>query len=152
MSTQKEPSKANVIWATFIVVVLSIIIGNAFLAVNTIHGLSQTQNSLDNTNMLTTAIEKLHLSVVQAESGQRGYLLTEKSDYLVPYYDALEQLESQTEHVKSLSSEINGQAERIALLLSLVAQKEIELKKTVNLAQNNKERRALYLVNTDKGR
>lgn len=152
MSTQKEPSKANVIWATFIVVVLSIIIGNAFLAVNTIQGLSQTQNSLDNTSMLTSAIEKLHLSVVQAESGQRGYLLTEKSDYLVPYYDALEQLESQTEHVKSLSSEINGQAERIALLLSLVDQKEIELKKTVNLAQNNKERSALYLVNTDKGR
>ncbi|WP_372760138.1 ATP-binding protein [Pseudoalteromonas sp.] len=152
MSAQKKSSKANVMWATFIVVLLVIIVGNAFLAVNTIQGLTKTQKSLDNTNMLTTAIEKLHLSVVQAESGQRGYLLTEQSGYLAPYYDALEQLESQTEHVKSLSSEINGQAERIAELLLLVDKKIAELKKTVHLALNNKERRALYLVNTHMGR
>ena len=82
MSKKKQQGKANITWATFMVVVLGIIVGNAFLALNTIQGLTQTQKSLDNTSMLTTAIEKLHLSIVQAESGQRGYLLTEETDYL----------------------------------------------------------------------
>lgn len=102
--------------------------------------------------MLATAIEKLHLSIVQAESGQRGYLLTEEDDYLTPYYDAIGQLEAQTNHVKSLHSEIDGQADRIAQLLVLTGNKIKELKTTVNLALNDKERRALYIVNTHKGR
>ncbi|GAB0111347.1 sensor histidine kinase [Pseudoalteromonas distincta] len=152
MSKQKQLGKANVTWAAFIVVVLCIIVGNAFLALNTIQGLTQTQKSLDNTSMLTTAIEQLHLSIVQAESGQRGYLLTEETDYLTPYYDAVGQIEAQTDHVKSLHSEIDGQAERIAQLLVLVDSKIKELKKTVNLALDDKERRALYVLNTHKGR
>jgi CHASE3 domain sensor protein len=152
MSKQEHQGKANITWAAFIVVVLSIIVGNAFLALNTIQGLTQTQKSLDNTNMLTTAIEQLHLSIVQAESGQRGYLLTEETDYLTPYYDAVGQIEAQTDHVKSLHSEIDGQAERIAQLLVLVDSKIKELKQTVNLALDDRERRALYVLNTHKGR
>ncbi|PLT26575.1 ATP-binding protein [Pseudoalteromonas sp. MelDa3] len=152
MSKQKQQGKANVTWAAFIVVVLSIIVGNAVLALNTIQGLTQTQKSLDNTNMLTAAIEQLHLSIVQAESGQRGYLLTEETDYLTPYYDAIGQIEAQTDHVKSLHSEIDGQAERIAQLLVLVDSKIKELKQTVNLALDDKERRAIYVLNTHKGR
>ena len=57
---QKQQGKANVTWAAFIVVVLSIIVGNAFLALNTIQGLTQTQKSLDNTSML---IRKLMVSL-----------------------------------------------------------------------------------------
>ena len=149
---QKQQGKANVTWAAFIVVVLSIIVGNAFLALNTIQGLTQTQKSLDNTSMLSSAIEQLHLSIVQAESGQRGYLLTEEDDYLTPYFDAIGQLEAQTDHVKSLHSEIDGQSERIAQLLVLVQSKIKELKKTVNLALDDKERRALAILNTHDGR
>ena len=102
MIKRKQQGKANVIWALFISIILCIIVGNAFLAVNTIQGLTRTQQSLDNTNMLSTAIEQLHLSVVQAESGQRGYLLTQTDDYLVPYYDAIAQIKSQTNHVSAL--------------------------------------------------
>lgn len=152
MSQQKQQGKANITWAAFIAVVLCIIVGNAFLALNTIQGLTQTQKSLDNTSLLTTSIEQLHLSIVQAESGQRGYLLTEEEDYLMPYYDAIEQLQSQTDHVKSLHSEIDGQAERIAQLLVLTEAKIKELKQTVKLATNDKERRALYVLNTHRGR
>ena len=102
--------------------------------------------------VLGDGIERLHLSIVQAESGQRGYLLTEEEDYLMPYYDAIGQIESQIEHVKSLHSEIEGQAERIAELLVLTESKIKELKQMVKLATNDKERRALYVLNTHRGR
>ncbi len=152
MSKQKQQGKTNITWAAFIAIVLCIVVGNAVLALSTIQGLTQTQKSLDNTSLLADAIERLHLSIVQAESGQRGYLLTEEEDYLMPYYDAIGQIESQMEHVKSLHSEIDGQAERIAELLVLTEAKIKELKQTVKLATNDKERRALYVLNTHRGR
>ncbi|MFY8328676.1 sensor histidine kinase [Pseudoalteromonas sp. ZZD1] len=152
MKLQKQQGKTNIIWASFIAVVLCIVVGNAVLAINTIQSLTQTQQRLDDTGMLSTAIEKLHLSVVQAESGQRGYLLTGEDDYLAPYYDAIEQLNSQAALVKGLRSEIDGQAEKVATLLHLVDDKVAVLTRTAELALADKERRAHYLLETHQGR
>lgn len=152
MTIHKQKGKANIIWASFIGVVLCIIVGNGILAASTINSLTETQESLDNTSMLTSALSKLHLSVVQAESGQRGYLLTEDEAYLTPYYDAILQLKSQVNLVKSLTSEIDGQADEIARLLFLVDDKIAILTKTADLALKDNERRARYLLETHKGR
>ncbi len=152
MKLQKQQGKTNIIWASFIAVVLCIVVGNAILAVNTIQSLTQTQQRLDDTGMLNTAIEKLHLSVVQAESGQRGYLLTGEDDYLAPYYDAIKQLNSQAALVRGLRSEIDGQPEKVATLLHLVDDKVAVLKRTAELALADKERRAHYLLETHQGR
>lgn len=152
MKLQKQQGKTNITWASFIAVVLCIVVGNAILAMNTIQSLTQTQQRLDDTGMLNSAIEKLHLSIVQAESGQRGYLLTGEDDYLVPYYDALEQLNSQAALVKGLRSEIDGQADKVAQLLHLVDEKVAVLTRTAQLALADKERRAQYLLETHEGR
>ena len=152
MILQKQQGSTNVIWASFIAVVLCIVIGNAFLAVNTIQNLTQTQQRLDDTSMLNTAVEKLHLSILQAESGQRGYLLTGEDDYLIPYYDALGQLTSQAKIVKGLRSEIDGQPESVAKLLLLVDEKVHILTRTAELALADKERKAHYLLETHEGR
>lgn len=152
MKLQKQQGKTNIVWASFIAVVLCIVVGNAFLASNTIQSLSQTQQRLDDTGMLNSAIEKLHLSIVQAESGQRGYLLTGEDDYLAPYYDALQQLNSQAALVKGLRSEIDGQADKVAHLLHLVDEKVAVLTRTAQLALADKERRAHYLLETHEGR
>lgn len=152
MKLQKQQGKTNIIWASFIAVVLCIVVGNAILAINTIQSLSQTQQRLDDTGMLNSAIEKLHLSIVQAESGQRGYLLTSEDDYLTPYYSALQQLNSQAAVVKGLRSEIDGQPEKVAQLLHLVDEKVSVLTRTAQLALADKERRAHYLLETNEGR
>ncbi|CAM4155156.1 sensor histidine kinase [Pseudoalteromonas ostreae] len=152
MKLQKQQGKVKVTWASFIAVLLCIVVGNAILAMNTIQSLTQTQQRLDDTNMLNTAIEKLHLSIVQAESGQRGYLLTGDKDYLAPYNDAIMQLNSQATLVKNLRTEIAGQAEKVARLLFLVDDKVAVLTRTVDLALADRERRAHYLLETHQGR
>ncbi|MBB1310610.1 CHASE3 domain-containing protein [Pseudoalteromonas sp. SR41-8] len=152
MKLQKQQGKVKVTWASFIAVLLCIVVGNAILAMNTIQSLTQTQQRLDDTNMLNTAIEKLHLSIVQAESGQRGYLLTGDKDYLAPYNDAIMQLNSQATLVKNLRTEIAGQADKVARLLFLVDDKVAVLTRTVDLALADKERRAHYLLETHQGR
>ena len=148
---QKQKGKIAVNWAGFIAVVLCIVVANAFLALNSIRSLTETQSSLDNTNSLNTAIERLHLSVVQAESGQRGYLLSDREDYLLPYNDAIASMQAQIMLVKSLHSEIEGQADRIARLIHLVNDKVAVMTKTTDLALANKDVKARRLLLTDQG-
>ena len=152
MKQKKQLGKTNVVWASFIAVVLCIVVGNAILAMNTIQSLTQTQQRLDDTGMLNTAIEKLHLSIVQAESGQRGFLLTGDEAYLAPYYDAILQLNSQAKLVKGLRTEIDGQADKVARLLYLVDDKVAILTRTADLALADNERRVPLSLKTRQGR
>ncbi|TMO45639.1 histidine kinase [Pseudoalteromonas sp. S4389] len=152
MQRKKQKGKITISWASFIAVVLCIVVANAILAINSIRSLTEIQNSLDNTNSLNTAIERLHLSVVQAESGQRGYLLTDREDYLMPYNNAIASMQAQIMLVKSLHSEIPGQADRIARMIYLVNDKVAVMTKTTDLALANKDLKARQLLLTDKGR
>ena len=77
-------------WIIISIIVVGIIGINLSIALNTVNQLSSVQNSLDKTSNIIVRLESLHLSVVVAESGQRGYLLTEYEEYLNPYHAELE--------------------------------------------------------------
>jgi light-regulated signal transduction histidine kinase (bacteriophytochrome) len=139
-------------WVLISSIVIVMIITNGFLAMKTIEDLSATQKSLDNTGDVIVELDDLHNLVLMAETGQRGYLLTEITEYLTPYEDALSRLSSQLMDTQKLRSEVPGQATRIASLIVLVEQKIAELKKTVELALADKEKRALKRVMTGRGR
>jgi CHASE3 domain sensor protein len=139
-------------WALISSIVVMMIITNGYLAIKTIEDLSNTQSSLYNTGDIIGEIDNLHSLVLMAETGQRGYLLTEIPEYLTPYEDALNSLNEQLTNTRELRSEVPGQTERIAALLILVEQKTDELIKTVELALADKEKRALKQVMTGTGR
>lgn len=139
-------------WALISSIVIMVIITNGYLAIKTIEDLSDTQSSLYNTGDVIGEIDNLHSLVLMAETGQRGYLLTEIPEYLTPYEDALDSLSEQLANARKLRSEVAGQTSRIAALLVLVEQKTDELKRTVELALADKEKRALKQVMTGRGR
>jgi len=139
-------------WFLISAIIIVMIVTNGFLALKTIEDLSVTQTSLYNTGDVIVELDDLHNLVLMAETGQRGYLLTEIAEYLTPYQDALGRLNQQLADTKKLRSEVPGQAKRIASLVLLVEQKINELKKTVELAVADKEKRALKLVMTGRGR
>ncbi|MBA6415075.1 CHASE3 domain-containing protein, partial [Colwellia sp. 6M3] len=139
-------------WGLITSIITMVIITNGYLAIKTIDALSNTQSSLYNTGDIIGEIDNLHNLVLMAETGQRGYLLTEIPEYLTPYEDALENLSDQLSNTRKLHSEVPEQSERITALLILVEQKTDELQKTVELALADKEKRALKLVMTGTGR
>lgn len=139
-------------WVLISSIIIVMIITNGFLAMKTIEDLSATQSSLYNTGDVIVELDDLHNLVLMAETGQRGYLLTEITEYLTPYEDALGRLSAQLTDTQKLRSEVPGQAARIASLIVLVEQKIAELKKTVELALADKEKRALKRVMTGRGR
>ena len=139
-------------WVLISAIVIMMIMTNGFLAMKTIEDLSATQSSLYNTGDIIIELDDLHNLVLMAETGQRGYLLTEITEYLTPYQDALGRLCAQLNDTKKLRSEVPGQAKRIASLILLVEQKINELTKTVELALAEKEKSALKQVMTGRGR
>ncbi|XPF93108.1 sensor histidine kinase [Colwellia sp. RE-S-Sl-9] len=153
MSTIKQLlDNKKVSWALVFVIVIGVISINVTLAIKTIDELAKTQKGLTNTGEVILALDKLHILVLSAETGQRGYLLTENEDYLAPYEEAISQVMNQIKEVKKLRLDMVGLESKQIELLSLVEQKLIELSFTVDLALNDKEKRALSAVLTGRGK
>tara|TARA_R110002050_G_scaffold191458_5_gene326237 strand:- start:1825 stop:3303 length:1479 start_codon:yes stop_codon:yes gene_type:complete len=142
----------KVSWALISIIVIGVIIINIVLAIKTIDELAKTQKGLTNTGDVILSLDKLHILVLSAETGQRGYLLTENEDYLAPYKEALSLVVSQIKEVNKLRSDITGLQGKKIELLHLVEQKLIELTFTVDLALNDKEKRAIKAVMTGRGK
>ena len=92
-------------WITLVTVVIVIITGNAFYVVSTLDELASLESRLFSTNRVINAINKLHMAVLRAESGQRGYLLTKDEAYLTDYTITLNKLNELLEEVEAASVE-----------------------------------------------
>src|SRR5713226_748056 len=84
-------------------------------------------NSLDNT------VGQLS----DAETGQRGYLLTGDETYLEPYRAAVKSIDQGVAHLKSLTSDNPNQQKRIQVLEPLIEKKLAELQSTIDLRRSN---------------
>src|SRR5260221_13524058 len=74
--------------------------------------------------------------LVDAETGQRGYLLTGEESYLEPYRAAIKNIDQKIGDLKSLTSDNSNQQKRIQILEPLVEKKLTELQRTIDLRKN----------------
>jgi signal transduction histidine kinase len=92
------------------------------------------------------------LSLVQsAETGQRGYLLTDRDNYLGPYRMAVDQLPANLGHLAELISDNPKQVNSTVELRQLVQQKLDELRSTIDQDNAGNHAAALAIVNNDSG-
>jgi len=97
------------------------------------------------------ALLAVELSLHGAESGQRGYLLTGREDYLGPYERALDDIGRQMEEARTLLAE---KPDALALFWNvdaLVRRKLAELYHALELRREEGFDAALRVVNTDIG-
>ncbi|OGL20262.1 MAG: hypothetical protein A3K12_14740 [Candidatus Rokubacteria bacterium RIFCSPLOWO2_12_FULL_71_19] len=100
-------------------------------------------------------IERLNalLSLLKdAETGQRGYLLTGAERYLEPYQDALAALWERQRELRVGLADRPRQRERLDALQPLIAAKLAELHRTIELRRNQGAAAAVRVVLTDEGR
>ncbi len=103
--------------------------------------------------MQSTLHETLAL-ITDAETGQRGFLLTGKDAYLEPYRNAVPKLEGEISKLQELLV-ANGsvaQRESAGRLNTLVGSKLAELEAAIALYQKDGAEAAMSLVETDIGR
>ncbi|WP_244298179.1 diguanylate cyclase domain-containing protein [Aliivibrio finisterrensis] len=104
------------------------------------------------TNNVITSTEKLLSSLKDAETGQRGFLLTHNLSYLKPYYVGKSEAKSVLERLYQLTSDNKEQQKNLDHLSGVMQLKFDELRSTIELAQNNQQTEALAIVKEDKGK
>jgi signal transduction histidine kinase/CHASE3 domain sensor protein len=98
------------------------------------------------------ALDELLSSAQDAETGQRGFLLTNNEKYLEPYNSALLAIPPRLDEIAELTSDNPAQKPRIAALKLHVGAKLAELKETIDLRRNQNLDAALAVVNSDRGK
>ncbi len=89
--------------------------------------------------------------VVDAETGQRGYLLTNNAEYLQPYRDSIEKLVNILPAFRSAAAAIPEMTQLVASMEILQNKKLAELATTIALASNGDRPQALVIVRHKSG-
>jgi signal transduction histidine kinase/CHASE3 domain sensor protein/DNA-binding response OmpR family regulator len=98
------------------------------------------------------ALEDVLSAVKDAETGQRGYLLTGNESYLRPYRAAAEEIGPRLYALQRLTMDNPAQQDRLATLKERIDAKLGELKQTIDLRQSGAEAAALAVVQSDRGK
>ena len=103
-------------------------------------------------------LHELKIDLLQAESAQRGYLLTTRIEYLAPFNLAIKQARSHLKNSEALLNEseiTENKSSNLDLLKAISASveaKSTEMMLVVNLIKQNKIEEAHQIVNLDMGR
>jgi signal transduction histidine kinase len=101
---------------------------------------------------IRTRTSRLVALLLDAETGQRGFLLTQDPKYLEPYEAARRQIGPDMERLKQLHRFDPEQEKVVDELSRVVLDKLAELAQTIALAQAGNQAAALDIVKTDRGR
>jgi len=139
------------IWIGFLISLL-IVSAGTFIGYRAINQLTNKMFWVEHTHKVETLVESVVSQLKDAETGQRGYLLTNKLIYLEPYENSISVLSSTLARVKSLTIDNPKQQERINMLEVLTNKKLTELKETVEFNIDGNRAEALELILTNHGK
>jgi methyl-accepting chemotaxis protein len=122
------------------------------LLYGTVDRLSDTAGRVDHTYRVLEQIDAVRSSLKDAETGQRGYLITGKDTYLAPYRAAQGDLADEQGALRRLTADNAEQQKRLDALAPLVDSKLAELKQTIDLRRTEGFDAALKIVLTDRGK
>ena len=110
-------------------------------------------NQLIASSMETQAVASQVLALISdAETAQRGFLLTERPEYLEPYVSALPKINPKLQRLKELNAENAEQRSHVSHLAKLTGEKLSELEASLALYKEKGPRQAQALIETDVGR
>ncbi|MGV8856470.1 MAG: sensor histidine kinase [Devosia sp.] len=122
---------------------------------STIWLVEQNQGWFDRTEqagVARSAAVKLRSTLLDSETGQRGFLLTGDAAYLAPYTAAIPAIPDLVNRVVTALALYPQDADAEPMLRTAVNDKVDELAQTIALAQGGQRDQALALVNTDSGK
>ena len=131
--------------------VLALLILNAATSYRNTLKLVENQRWVSHTHQVLTELEATLSTLKDAETGQRGYLLTGEERYLEPYHSAIACINQQVVGLQQLTADNNRQQQRIRNLKIAIDSKLAELEKTINLRRQQNLEAALRRVKSARG-
>nr|WP_267135456.1 diguanylate cyclase [Vibrio sp. CK2-1] len=131
---------------------LSVIFLFSFLNLGVVYLLegknAQASEAVTHTNKVLSTTQDLMISLLDVETGERGFLVTKNKLYLAPYFRAVKQV---NEHLTTLEKNVTtgvgvGQVKLLENLRTAINRKLELTKQSVDLAQSD-PKQALVLIN-----
>ena len=113
--------------------------------------LQEARDLATHTLLVREEIEILLSLVKDAETGQRGYLLTGEAPYLEPYENAIRLLPLHTARLRGLTADNPGQQSQLLRLDGLIGAKLSELAATIRARNTEGPAAAARITRTDVG-
>jgi signal transduction histidine kinase/CHASE3 domain sensor protein len=124
---------------------------NAWLAFRSVQVLSNSQYWVAHTWQVINATERIMGSMKDAETGNRGYLLTGNPADLAPYTQALQDIPEEFRQISALTADNPRQQARISEMRTLVNQRLRILETTVDQWRSGKANQATLLIQSGTG-
>lgn len=139
-------------WLIYVVPLVTIVTLGGLSLFN-LSRVERIQDLLIESQETLATLKDLSALVNEAETGQRGYLLTEDADYLEPYHRARFEIPANIERLKrQMEDDGDAAIEKVQKLGILIRDKLAEMDETVDLMEMNGQEEALTRVNNDQGK
>lgn len=142
MSLTSKAQKRLFLLGSFVVLLLAVLL---YWRIN---ALMQSYSRVDHTNQVELNLEKTLSYLKDAETAQRGFLLTNDSAFLRPYYSAQEQMGSTFKTIRKLTSDNKEQQVNFAALQSFTNQQFYLLDYTLSHARDSASGLYQNLINS----
>jgi signal transduction histidine kinase len=121
------------------------------LLVEQTYRVDATGRALGRTSAIRAGIQQVFALLEDAETAQRGYLLTGKPLYLVPYNAAARRLGAEIGTLGALLKDDPHQHAQIVALQGVARRKMAELTQTIDLNRRGRRDAAIAMVRSDQG-
>lgn len=135
-----------------IIVSLSLILAAAAASLFLVRGVEGQLRDIAQTFEVRSLARQVLQRLTDAETGQRGFLLTVDPLYLEPYEEAIRGLDETYSALISQIGDNPGQLSRIEGIQTAIAQKRDEMAQTIALASTGQLNEALAILRSDAGR
>jgi CHASE3 domain sensor protein len=137
----------------YILIVVSLAM-DIVVAVRSFHVTFETRREIERSEEVRWRIEQTVSLLKDAETGQRGFLLTGNEEYLTPYWRAVPLIDESLDKLEALMPVRPGEHQhtRIVELRRAAKDKMDELKLTVSLRREKGPESALEVVRTGRGK
>lgn len=130
---------------------LALVVLAAVAALVLVQGIDRQIGDVVHTYEVRNQARELTISLSEAESSQRGYLLTRDPGYLEPYKGAAASIETRLLSLSALTSGDAEQAARVRSIAREIVTKTAEMARAVALVQDNRGAEARTLIETGMG-
>jgi two-component sensor histidine kinase/CHASE3 domain sensor protein len=131
---------------------LALVVAAAVASLFIVQGVDTQMRDVQRTYEVRRQAGELVQALSDAETGQRGFLLTQDVDYLEPYREAILSLDATYRNLMTLVDDNPAAKVRLAALAETIEQKRSEMATTITMASDSRLREALTILRSDAGR
>ncbi len=152
MVTTSPPTTFNprLIGAGVLLAVLLVV--NLVLRDRSTHALYQNAAAVTHRHAVINALDQVLTSVVDAETGERGFLLTGREEYLAPYRASAAALNADMNRLSALVADNPAQLAAVGGLRDAVDAKLSQLRETIDVHRTQSPQAAVALILTGRSK